>query len=228
MGTFLKQRLCSEINAHHTSKSVELKCILLCQEQKKMVFFFWRCTNCQWCGALLLSCTHCSTLMFFEDRLHLVLGIKVQSTLPLHIRWIIQMKWEYNSVLPLSFTVYDTSSVPSSLSLLCLVWVPYSTCSCVLGFFLSVYLTHPHLCLFEPLCVFCHACLFFCGCVCVVICTVNYWERRAQRGSETHQGIWSQGGCPLCMCGPWPNLTFGMLQIQVCSKKCSFNSASNL
>lgn len=28
MGTFLKQRLRSEIKAHHTSKSVKLKCIL--------------------------------------------------------------------------------------------------------------------------------------------------------------------------------------------------------
>lgn len=47
------------------------------------------------------------------------------------------------------------------------------------------------------------------------ICTVNYWKWQAQRGSETHQGIWSQGGCPRCMCGPWHNLTFNPRQIQV-------------
>lgn len=78
---------------------------------------------------------------------------------------------------------------------------------------------------FVPLC--CLLCLLcfpsrVCGvCVCARVsvrlcctCAVNYWKRQAQRGSETHQGIWSQGGCPLCMHGPWNNLPLNYLQIQ--------------
>lgn len=50
-----------------------------------------------------------------------------------------------------------------------------------------------------------------CVCACVRA-TVNYWKRQAQRGSETHQGIWSQGGCPLCMHGPWNDLPCSALR----------------
>lgn len=60
----------------------------------------------------------------------------------------------------------------------------------------------------------CGVCVYVCAGV-WYICTVNYWKRQAQRGSETHQGIWSQGGFPLCMCGRWLNLTFNYLKIHL-------------